>query len=240
MRRLYRHVRFVSRDALEDMNSYRAVGCKQIGNIRQAHQGENCSCTRRCPLMLLLLRGEELSTKSGIGGVSSRLGGLGLRDIDWRLDALPRVLCAWLSWLFDRMRAKGRGGHAMACVANGLAMILVLGVASGGGTGLSVRKRGWICASLTAGLGGRELSGIIIILGGGVKSSSSSGSSDRNGPSRGRAGVVGRLPGMGSKVVPRDGAVCTIASRADRLTLLVSQLSKPSDRETFSIDSDAE
>lgn len=123
----------------------------------------------------------------------------------------------------------------MAWLENGLAMMLVLGVASGGGTGLSVRKSGWMCASLQAGLGGREMSGII--LGGRVSSSSSSGSSERNGPSRARAGVVGRLPGMGSNVVPRDGAVCTIASRADRLTLLVSQLSKPSDCETLPTDS---
>jgi hypothetical protein len=126
----------------------------------------------------------------------------------------------------------------MAWLENGLAMIFVLGVASGGGTGLSVRKSGWMCASLTAGLGGREMSGTI--LGGRASSSSSSGSSERNGPSRGRAGVVGRLPGMGSNVVPRDGAVCTIASRADRLTLLVSQLSKPSDWETLPADSDWE
>lgn len=107
--------------------------------------------------------------------------------------------------------------------------MLVPGVASGGGIGLSERKRGWMCASfiLIDGLGGREMSGII--LGGGVNSSSSSGSSVRKGPSSVRAGVAGRLPGIGSRVVPRDGADCITASRACKLTLLVSQLSKPSE-----------
>jgi hypothetical protein len=75
-----------------------------------------------------------------------------------------------------------------------------------------------------------------IILGGGAKSSSSSGSSERNGPSNARAGEFGRLPGIGSKVVPLDGAACRTTSRAGRLTLLVSQLSKPSEWEMVSID----
>jgi hypothetical protein len=95
-----------------------------------------------------------------------------------------------------------------------------------------------MCDSLNAGLGGREMSGIIF--GGGVNSSSSSGSSVRKGPSRARAGVVGLLPGIGSKVVPLDGADCITTSRAWRLTLLVSQLSKPSECETLSKDSDCE
>ena len=89
-----------------------------------------------------------------------------------------------------------------------------------------------MCASLTAGLGGRDVSGISF--GGGASSSpSSSGSSERKGPSRARAGEFGRLPGMGSKVVPLDGAVCTLAS-------LVSQLSKPSEWETLSTDCESE
>jgi hypothetical protein len=86
--------------------------------------------------------------------VSSRLIGLILRDTDCRLDALPRPVCARL--LFDLMRLKGRAGHAIAWFDNGLARMLVPGVASGGGAELSVRKRGWMCASLTAGLGGLE------------------------------------------------------------------------------------
>ena len=39
----------------------------------------------------MLLRGEELSTKSGMGGVISRLGGDGLLDFDWRLAERSRV-----------------------------------------------------------------------------------------------------------------------------------------------------
>jgi hypothetical protein len=136
------------------------------------------------------------------------------------------------------MRLNDRVGQEIAWVENGLAKILVPGVASGGGAGLSERNRGWICDSLNAGLGGREMSGIIF--GGGVNSSSSSGSSVRKGPSRARAGVVGLLPGIGSKVVPLDGADCITTSRAWRLTLLVSQLSKPSECETLSKDSDCE
>lgn len=133
------------------------------------------------------------------------------------------------------MRLNGRAGQAMACVANGLAKMFVPGVAAGGGVGLSVRKRGWMCASLTAGLGGLSTSGII--LGGGANSStSSSGSPERKGPSRARAGDAGRLPGMGSKVVPFDGAVCITASRAELLTLLVSQLSKGSECEPLSTE----
>jgi hypothetical protein len=56
--------------------------------------GEYWSATRREPLTLL--RGEELSTKSGIGGVIARLGGDGLLDLDWMLAARSRVkLLAW-------------------------------------------------------------------------------------------------------------------------------------------------
>jgi hypothetical protein len=39
----------------------------------------------------MLLRGEELSTKSGIGGVITRLGGDGLLDLDCMLAARSRV-----------------------------------------------------------------------------------------------------------------------------------------------------
>lgn len=83
--------------------------------------------------------------------------------------------------------------------------MFVPGVATGGGVGLSVRNRGWMWASLTAGLGGRDVSGII--LGGGTNppSSSSSSSAEGNGPSNTRAGDAGRLPGIGSRVVPLDG-----------------------------------
>lgn len=52
--------------------------------------GEYCSCTLRVPLMLL--RGEEFITKSGIGGVSSLDMGLGVRDEVCTLDVLPRTL----------------------------------------------------------------------------------------------------------------------------------------------------
>jgi hypothetical protein len=46
----------------------------------------------------MLLRGEELSTKSGIGGVIARLGGEGLLDDDCKLAARSRVkLRAWWS-----------------------------------------------------------------------------------------------------------------------------------------------
>ena len=56
--------------------------------------GEYWRATRREPLMLL--RGEVLSTKSGMGGVISRLGGDGLLDFDWRLAERSRVkLLAW-------------------------------------------------------------------------------------------------------------------------------------------------
>jgi hypothetical protein len=109
--------------------------------------------------------------------------------------------------------------------------MLVPGVASGGGTGLSVLKRGWICASLTAGLGGLDTSGIMR----GATSSSDSSISGRKGPSRARAGVTDRLPGIGSSGVPFDGA-CITASRAWLLTLLVSQLSNPSECETLSTE----
>lgn len=100
-------------------------------------------------------------------------------------------------------------------------------VAKGAGSGVALRKSGWICASLTAGLGGRETSGII--LGGGVRSSiSSPEDSEIKGPFRARAGELDRLPGIGSNVVPLEGTVSVTASRAGRLTLLVSQLSKGS------------
>jgi hypothetical protein len=96
-----------------------------------------------------------------MGGVSSRLIGLGVREDMCGLDVLPRVLWVWLRWLLERIRLNERAGHAMAWFDNGLAIMLVPGVASGGGAGLSDRKRGWMCASLTAGLGGRDISGII-------------------------------------------------------------------------------
>lgn len=164
----------------------------------------------------MLLRGVALSTKSGMGGVISRLGGEGLRELeDCGLVARsrPKLLeetrglePVMVVRLFDRMRLNGRAGQAMAWFERGLAMMLVPGVAAGGGVGLSVLKRGWMCASLTAGLGGREMSGIIFG-GGASSSSSSSGSSERKGPSRARAGEFGRLPGIGSSVVPLEGAV---------------------------------
>jgi len=40
------------------------------------------------------------------------------------------------------MRLYGRGGHAIIWLANGLAIMLVPGVAAGGGVGLSVLKSG--------------------------------------------------------------------------------------------------
>jgi hypothetical protein len=58
------------------------------------------------------------------------------------------------------MRLYGLVGHAIICVASGLARMFVPGVAAGGGVGLSVLKRGCMWASLTAGLGGRDVSGI--------------------------------------------------------------------------------
>jgi len=106
-------------------------------------------------------------------------------------------------------------------------MILVPNVAKGAGSGVALLKSGWMCASLTTGLGGRETSGII--LGGGVRSSiSSSDGSETKGPSSARAGEFGRLPGIGSNVVPLEGTVSVTTSRAGRQTLLVSQLSKGS------------
>lgn len=100
--------------------------------------------------------------------------------------------------------------------------------------GLSDLNSGWICASLTAGLGGLDTSGIMR---GAINSSSLSSSSisGRNGPSRIRAGVTDRLPGIGSNGVPLDGA-CITASRAWLFTLLVSQLSNPSEWDTLSIE----
>ena len=80
------------------------------------------SWTLRAPHTLL--RGEELSTKSGMGGVIARLGGEGLLELDCslvgrrsrlKLLAWWRVL-VWLSWLFDRMRLNERRGHVIAWV----------------------------------------------------------------------------------------------------------------------------
>ena len=205
--------------------------------------GELRRLTFRDPLKLL--RGDELRTKSGMGGVISLLGGEGVRDPACGLTVRPRRLCAGArglglvvllrKLLFDRIRMYGRAGHAMTWSARGLAMMLVPGVASGGGIGLSVLKRGWICASLTARLGGLETSGIMR---GATRCSSASSSSisGRKGPSRARAGVTDRLPGIGSKGVPFDGAICITASRTWLLTLLVSQLSKPSEWDTLSIE----
>ena len=144
----------------------------------------------------------------------------------------------WLSWLLDLIRLNDRGGHAIAWFEYGLAMMLVPGVAAGGGRpdGLSDLNSGWIWASLTAGLGGRDTSGII--LGGGYNSSSSSsGSSERKDPSRARASEFGRLPGIGSNVVPLYGIVCCrTTSRVGMITPLVSQLSNPSECEIVSED----
>jgi hypothetical protein len=92
----------------------------------------------------MLLRGEELSTKSGIGGVIARLGGDGLLDLDCRLAARSRVkllawwreggpTAVWLRLLFDLIRLNDRGGHAIAWFEYGLAIMLVPGVAAGGG-----------------------------------------------------------------------------------------------------------
>ena len=92
----------------------------------------------------------------------------------------------------------------MTWLASGLASMLVPGVAAGGGVGLSLLNRGWIWASLTAGLGGLEVSKVN--LGGGGKSSMLS--SMGKGPSSARAGLAGRLPGIGSRAVPRDSALC--------------------------------
>lgn len=101
--------------------------------------------------------------------------------------------------------------------------------------GLSLLKSGWMCASLTTGLGGREVSGTIF---GGGGSAGGSGSSDGSGkgPSNARAGETGRLPGMGSKTLPREGAVPITASLATGSTLLVSHVSNPSGRDTSSMD----
>lgn len=49
-----------------------------------------------------------------------------------------------------------------------------------------------------------------------------------NGPSRRRAGDAGRLPGIVSSAVPREGADCITASRACASTLEVSHVSKAS------------
>lgn len=88
--------------------------------------------------------------------------------------------------------------------------MLVPGVAAGGGTGLSERNNGWMWASLTAGLGGRDISGHN--LGGMGRPVSGPSSTAGNGPSSARAGETGRLPGIGSSAVPRPGA-CKTASR---------------------------
>lgn len=82
--------------------------------------------------------------------------------------------------------------------------------------GLSVLKRGWIWASLTTGLGGRERSGNIF--GGGANAGDSRPSDTRGkGPSRARAGDGGRLPGIGSNAVPREGADCEAPSLGDNM-----------------------
>lgn len=133
------------------------------------------------------------------------------------------------------MRLYGRGGQGIIWLAKGDARMLVPGVAAGGGVGLSVLNSGWMCASLTAGLGGRDVSGTI--LGGGERACASvSSESSGNGPSRARAGDAGRLPGIGSKAVPREGADCMTASLACGSTLLVSHASKPSDWDVLSIE----
>jgi len=90
-------------------------------------------------------------------------------------------------------------------------------------------------ASLTAGLGGRDVSGNIF--GGGDRAGDSLPSDTRvKGPSSARAGDAGRLPGIGSKAVPLEGADCMTASFASGGTLLVSHVSNPSDWEILSIE----
>jgi hypothetical protein len=75
------------------MRDIKGIGSTLLGIIYH-RSGEYCRATRREPL--ILLRGEELSTKSGIGGVIARLGGDGLLDLDWMLAARSRVkLLAW-------------------------------------------------------------------------------------------------------------------------------------------------
>lgn len=121
----------------------------------------------------------------------------------------------------------------------------------GAGVGLSVLKRGWMCDSLTAGLGGLEMSRIIF--GGGARAGESIPSDvSGNGTSSAQAGDAGRLPGMDSKAVPREGADCRAASLADSRepsladcmtaslaqgsTSVVSHTSNPSAWETLSMD----
>lgn len=105
----------------------------------------------------------------------------------------------------------------------------VPGVASGGGEEVSVLKRGCMCPSVTTGLGGLDVSGLILGRAARSSKSSSSGICEGKGPSRGRAGESGREPGIGSKVMPSDDVACTRAS-------LVSQVSNPSDWEPLSIE----
>lgn len=118
-------------------------------------------------------------------------------------------------------------------------MTTVPGVAAGGGCGLSERKRGWTFASsMFVGVLGREECGLLVMKAGAGagRSSRSNAGLEGKGPSRARAGETGRLPGIGSRRVPRPGAngrsescPCVAISRACWSTLDVSQASKPSE-----------
>jgi hypothetical protein len=112
--------------------------------------------------------------KSGIGGVISLLGGLGVRDelpvgkllecasglglavrllLRMRAGLVVRLLFlirlgllgrVLLMLLFERMRLYGRAGHVIICPLIGDAVTTVPGVAAGAGVGESLLKRGWI------------------------------------------------------------------------------------------------
>jgi hypothetical protein len=105
----------------------------------------------------------------------------------------------------------------MTCPLNDEATTTVPGDAPGGGVGESVRKRGWMCASWSAGLAAREVGRETVKLRRewtekDVDGRSSLDEAERavcgrsgKGPSRARAGLTGRLPGIVSSVVPLLG-----------------------------------
>lgn len=95
---------------------------------------------------LRLPGGEEFKTKSGIGGVISRPWGDGVRDECLEPVVVKVFVCisglGLAVRLLDRMRLYGRGGQAITWLLKGDAIMLVPGVAAGGGTGLSDRNNG--------------------------------------------------------------------------------------------------
>jgi len=176
---------------------------------------------------------------SGIGGVMARvvLELLLLDVLKGRSSTLPARLpiTGLTPCSFRRVRLDALEGARITWLLKGEAVTTVPGVVVGGGTGLSVRKSGWmwdsdicgslglrvgvpaLCADTTENaVGGRCSCDRIERAVGGLSDSCSCEWSCcwdiENSPSRVLAGLTGRLPGMGSSAVPLVGTARWIVS----------------------------